>query len=259
MLVVCDAEADGLDPTKFWVIVCKDETGKEYVFDRPYLNGYSEFKAFAKTVDIWVGHNFLGYDLPYFHKLIPDIDISPDSVIDTLVVSKLLHFNRPGGHSLEQYGVELGVPKISQEQWDVYDSNMIHRCTQDTRINYGVYERQKEYINSKRWSKALEVEHNIAWECNILHKNGFSFNTKEALKLLSKIKKELSFLDKELLKTFPPKPKLIREVLPRLTKHGTIAKNSIPKILSTDLSLYQGDAAFSHSTMLSKSRKYFSY
>ena len=136
---------------------------------------------------------------------------------------------------------------------------MIHRCIQDTRINYGVYERQKEYINSKRWSKALEIEHILAWECNILHKNGFYFNTKEALKLLSKIKKELFLLDKELLEVFPPRPKLVREVLPRLTKHGTMAKRRIPLVERQISTKYLRNTILSYSTMLSKSRKYFSY
>jgi DNA polymerase-1 len=236
-----------LTPTKFWCIVCKDiNTGESYIFDRPYEDNYSAFKAFAEKVTLWIGHNFLGYDLYNLLRLVPGLAISPDACIDTLVVSRLIDFARPGGHSLEQYGLEFGAPKVAQEQWDTYDPNMVTRCIQDTEINLKVYLKYSKYILSSQWSSSLAIEHLIAWDCtNELTHNGFYFNLEGAKELLQEIEGELRNLDNQLLTAFPPKPKFIREVTPRATKFGTIAKNSIPKVLGNDLTAFTPDAPFS--------------
>lgn len=240
MLVICDAEADGLYPSKFWCIVAKNyDTGEEFVFDRPYEDGYQKFISFAKQVEIWVGHNFLGYDLVHLNRLLPGLDISPDAVIDTLVVSRLLDFDRAGGHSLEQYGSEFGVSKVQQEQWDTYDPNMLERCRTDVQINQLVYEKYLPYINSPRWHPSLSLEHYIAGVCNELHDNGFYFNVNRARDLLGKINSELTTLERVLLDIFPKRSKFIREYIPKYTKFNTIAKNSVPRGQS-DLSLFNG-------------------
>ena len=61
--VVCDLEADSLDPTVIWVLVAKEaDTGNVHTFIRPDLDPDS-FREFSKRVSVWIGHNFLGYDL----------------------------------------------------------------------------------------------------------------------------------------------------------------------------------------------------
>ncbi len=247
--VYIDSEANGLYPTKFWVIVCRDLTTNEVrVFDRPYEDNYQTFRQYAQDVDIWVGHNILGYDLPHLRRLVPRLPISHDDCIDTLVVSRLVDFNRPGGHSLEQFGIEEKIPKLGLDKdndWTIYKDIYIERCIQDTLLGVVVYNKFLPYIESPRWSKSLYIEHSIAQMCSDMEKNGFYFNHQRALELREEIEKEIEIIDNDLLKAFPPRLVFVREVVPRLTKHGTIAKNSVPKVLGPDLSLFSADAPFS--------------
>ncbi len=80
MKIVIDIEANGLKPTKIWVIVCKDiDTGEVNVFRRPSddASEAKRFHDFAGSITHWIGHNLLGYDYPVLHDLlgleIPDL------------------------------------------------------------------------------------------------------------------------------------------------------------------------------------------
>jgi DNA polymerase-1 len=80
---------------------------------------------------------------------------------------------------------------------------------------------------------------------NTLHDNGFCFNTKKAESLLNKVEEELSILDKDILNSFPPKLKLIREVIPKETKYGTISLSSVPMAMRGYISDLSVGAPFS--------------
>lgn len=239
--VILDLEANGLNPTKIHVIVCKDvTTGEVCVFHdkQPFLD-------FAKGISRWVGHNFLGYDRPVLLRLF-GLDIPLHECVDTLVVSRLVDATLVG-HSLEDWGQRLGVPKLHTgiEDWEVLTPEMEERCRGDVEINHKLYNHFYKYLVSPQWKAALETEHFIANLCNTLHTNGFAFDTKEAKVLKEVIDKELKDIDKKLKISFLPKISLVREVTPRTTKHGTIARNSIPKVLGTDYTPYTADAPFS--------------
>ncbi len=58
--VLCDIEANGLNPDTIWCVVCKELDTEEV---RVFLQYDAEqFRAYAETVDQWIGHNFLQYD-----------------------------------------------------------------------------------------------------------------------------------------------------------------------------------------------------
>src|SRR6478735_5937241 len=105
MRVVVDIEANALkNPSKIWLIICKDiDSGKYYTF-YPYRSGeeMEKFRFFAESVSLWIGHNYLGYDLLVLKRLVYngsewDIHALYGSglarCIDTLVVSKLVDFS----------------------------------------------------------------------------------------------------------------------------------------------------------------------
>lgn len=124
---------------------------------------------------------------------------------------------------------------------------MEDRCLSDVEINYLLYKRFEKFIHSPVWKPALETEHFIASFCLELHQNGFAFDFDEAVRLRQTISQEVAGLDEQMRSGFAPKVRLIREYTPRLTKHGTIAKNSVPRDL-LDLSDYTADAPFSQIT-----------
>lgn len=244
MELVVDVEADGFDPSQIWCVVCQDvQSGVVNVFR--YARDSAELLRSATRV---VGHNLFGYDLAVLERL-AGIRIDPDRVVDTLVVSRLVDFSRPGGHSLAAWGAALGIPKLyakeSQEFFSKWSPELEARCVSDVSINTGVYLRLKPYIDSPRWSKAIAIESYVARVCRELHSNGFAFDKTKALDILDRLTISLSSLDVEIRDSFRSRFKLIREITPRITKHGTIARNSIPKSLGPDLTVYHPGCPFS--------------
>ena len=249
MRVIFDIEANALfNPTEIWVVVCKDiDTEKYYIFRNITSDNKSkeEFLTFAKNVKLWVGHNSLGYDHIVLETLVGHkIERPGEDCLDTLILSRLIDYPRDS-HSIEDYGLEFNYPKISFNNFSKYSIEMEERCIRDVDICHKIYLKYLKYINNIDRHRSIILEHKFQLIVNTLCNNGFSFNTKKAKDILSKVEEELNTLDSSILKAFPPRLKLVREVIPRGTKHGTIARNSIPKVLGEDLSVYTVDAPFS--------------
>lgn len=242
--VVFDIEANGLTPTEIHCLVAKDvATGEVRVF-----RNRNDFLPWAVDVVRWIAHNGLGYDRRVLRE-IWGFDIPFDCLIDTLVLSRLFDATRVGKapHSIEAWGAELGHQKVGADitDWSVWTQEMQDRCVSDVHINYLLYKRFEKFLTSPVWQDAIRTEHYTALLCQELHKNGFAFNLEKAQELKTRIQTEVQKLDEALKAAFPPRVRLVREVLPRLTKHGTIAKNSVPKVLGPDLTAYTAEAPFS--------------
>ena len=248
--IVIDIESNGLhNPTKIWVIVCKDiDTGRYHIF-RNLNEDESErlrFIRFTETITKLIGHNLLGYDYPVLNKLVNySCDRIADISIDTLIISKLVDYPR-SGHSVEDYGLEFGMEKGKFSDWSKYSQEMEDYCIRDVDITEKIYRKYLRYINHPERQESIRTEHQFQFVCNDLEKNGFAFNVEKAQKLLNKVLAELSELDVAILKAFPPRLKLIREITPKETKYGTISLSTIPKALRENISDYSVDAPFSY-------------
>ena len=247
MLVICDIETNALkNPTEVWCIVCREiESGKVHVFrDIP------SFLKFAPLVSIWIGHNFLGFDLGVLNSSLVGLRIRPSEVIDTLVVSRLLEYPREGGHSLEAWGSFFGIPKVGLDvSFDHWSQELEDRCIQDTLINLKVFEYFKKYIYSHQFKKSLRLEHDISYLCQEIHTNGFYYNITQAKELSSILDKIITQLEESFVSVFPRKSRLIREITPKATKHGTINKTDFRWLPSSgediDLSSFNISSPFS--------------
>jgi DNA polymerase-1 len=84
------------------------------------------------------------------------------------------------------------------------------------------------------------LEHRFQLVVNRISDNGFCFNVNRANNLLSTVNKELEKLDKEILREFPPKLKMIREIHPKETKYGTLSRTDFRWVQGGDLSEFNG-------------------
>ena len=222
--IVCDVETDSLTPTLVWCIVCKDVDTKEvFSFWRPDENGF-EFHTFAKTVDTWIGHYFIRFDYwTVLRKFFPQVKINAESIVDTCVLSKLFNYKRIGGHGLESWGETLGIKKPEIQDFNSVDKEAIlYRCRQDVEINYLLFKRWEKFLNDPRYQKAISLEHKMEFVCIDLERNGFPFDEPNARKICTSLQKRLDKLDFEIISCFKPKVSLVREILPKATKHGTL-------------------------------------
>lgn len=263
MNLIIDIEANGLvNPDKIWLIICKDVDTGEYYYFRNVTENKHESERFSRLcADVvrsggsYIGHNYLGYDRPVLVstlKLHPEV--LPALCTDTLIISKLVDYSRPGGHSVEQYGVEFGYEKgyftkFTDPTLDDPNSPLFKElekyCKRDVDITHKVYLKYLRVIKDKQWEPSITLEHQFQYIVNSLSTNGFSFNKVKALGLLNKVVSELSILDEALHREFPPKTKLIKEYTPKETKYGTISRTSVPRSTDRDLSAYTAGATFS--------------
>jgi DNA polymerase-1 len=242
--VVLDVEANGLhDYTKVWCIVAVDiDTQKEYIFDRP--SSEEEFRHFHNSVSTYIGHNLLGFDRRCLRDLL-HVDIAEKEIVDTYVLSKLLKSSMEDGHSLEAWGDRLHFPKLHTDlDFSVFSPEILQRCRRDVELNVKVYKFLMKKLDRPEFKKAIEVEHKIAVIAEEMTDNGFLFDVESAKKLRDELAEEIKKIEDKLHLAFPPKSRLIREITPRLTKYGTIAKSNLPRDW-LDLSSLSADAPFS--------------
>lgn len=155
MVVVLDCECNDIHPfvnTIHVVCVLDVETGE--------VKSYRDKETFLRDSEHWtvvVGHNLCGYDLFALARVWgTDFSIGPDTFcgrpvrfVDTLVLSRYLWPDRPGGHSLSEWGKHLGIEKIEFNDFSQYTEEMRTYCDRDTRICAAIYkELQKELVTT---------------------------------------------------------------------------------------------------------------
>ncbi len=248
MKVIIDSETNALkNYSKLWVIVCRDvETNKVHQFVRPDTNP-KEFLEFSKDVTLWIGHNILGFDLEVLKYFNLDKHIEMVNILDTLVVSRLVHQALPGGHSVEAWGNRVGIPKSTFSDFSRLSYELIDRCTDDTLIQLEIYRQLQKFIESPLWKEAIETEHLCSFSCSqILSKNGFRVNIKNVNRLLSIVNHRLSKISLELSEAFKPKTKPIRLITPKKTLKGTLNQKDFRWLEGPilDLTPYEENAPF---------------
>lgn len=245
-ILVIDTETNALwNPNEIHVICTRTWNDEVREFVQPLRNEHvkKEFYDYIRNFKTFVGHNFIQYDLlRVLNKLLPDHNIRVESVLDTLVISRLLNYSIVGGHSIKAWGDRFGIEKIGTgiEQWDTLTDEMIQRCHSDTKINLGVLKKYWKYIQSESWKPSMVLEHQIAEICGIMTLNGFAFDYEKAYRLKQSILDLLDPIDKQIAEAFPPKPTLVREITPRITKTGAFNLNDFRWYEGDDLTIFNG-------------------
>ena len=220
--IIFDIEADGLDPTVVWCIVAKELNGAVHKFDNTQI---AEGIKFLEDADVLIGHNIIGYDIPVLQKL-HGAKLT-NKLEDTLVMSRLFNPIRENGHSLKAWGWRVGCLKQEQpENFDEFTPAMLDYCVQDVRLNEAVY----NYLikEGKIFSEeSVNLEHSVAKIIKQQEKNGFFFNTQQAMELLAELKDKQLKVEDEVHNTF--KPKLVDDklVTPYIKKDGQLSKRGM--------------------------------
>ncbi len=248
---VLDIEGDGFLDTisVIWCIVCRNiDTDEVRYFLRPDENP-DEFLRFSRDVKLFIGHKIITFDWPVLTKFGLSANISLKNTLDTLVFSRLVYQARPGGHSLDNWGKILKEPKGSVKDFSVFTPEMLEYCIQDTKINKLLYLYLYPYL--KVFQVALDIEHFMEYECyHEVYKNGFKIDLEQLNALHASLSEEVNTLTLSLQELFPPKSKLVREIIPKLTKHGTLNAQDFRWLakdqeVPTDLSPYMVGVPFS--------------
>ena len=231
LTVICDIETDGLEnPQNVWCVVCReveeDSSGVPIItatrIFHPYrsLADKHSFQFYARSVSLWIGHNFLTFDAPVLNRLC-GTRIQSSSIFDTLVGSRLHDFNFQGGsHSLESWGNYLGFSKNLYENFSEWSQELENRCITDTDINFLIY----KALSHLRGTLGYRLEHSSAILCQKIKDNGFYFDIEGAKKLYKQTEIEYNILIDEVRSELKPKVKALKVIVPKRTKSGSLSK-----------------------------------
>ena len=216
--IVFDIEANGLKPTKVWVIVACDLSNQEItVFSGDTLQ---DFNTYIKDAEV-IGHNIIGYDVPVLERLL-GTDFSSCKITDTLVLSRLTDPSREGGHSLDNWGQRLGFPKGEHNDWTTYSQDMVEYCKQDVLVNVKVYYALQAVL-ANFGSESIDLEHNVQNIINRQTEAGWLLDQEHAFILLAKLKEKKYELEEMVHEKFIPLPTFVREVTPKYKKDGSLS------------------------------------
>lgn len=229
--VVADIETNGFRDigTKFWVLCATDiDTGEEFTFLRPDLDP-TPLLEFSKEVELWIGHKFLTFDAPEITRLTNgavQFDYE-NQILDTLVLSRLVYYAIPGGHSLDAWGERLNFGKIKFVDFHAYSEEMLTYCKKDVALNIKVFRYLERFYTDDKWKDSIELEHFKDMMCEELHRDGFPFDIEKAKELYQEVTIRLEELDERVQASFPPAPVFTRTYTPKTNKDGSLRKNSL--------------------------------
>ena len=195
-MIYLDLEADGLDPTTIWCVVTR-YNGVNTVHTRPDTLR----EALAGSLSV-VGHNLIGYDLPVLERLW-GLSVAPERVIDTLVLSRLFDPSKSGGHSLRNWGEELGFPKGDHDDWTCLSPEMIDYCMRDVEVTEAVH--KKLVTDMSEFSQqSVELEHKVQYVVQQQERNGWVLDQELARELCATFKERMNEIEADLQAIFPP-------------------------------------------------------
>lgn len=217
MAFIFDLETDGLldEVSKIHCLVIKDVsfgTVSSYTGDK-VEEGLRELMNIDAQGEYLVGHNVIKYDIAVIQTLYPWFKVRPYNVVDTLVLSRLIHTNIKdsdakllklgklpgklfGSHSLAAWGHRLGNYKGDYDGgWETFSQEMLDYCIQDVEVTAHLF---KQLSDENYPRMAIELEHQVAWLMAKQERNGFHFNEQAAGDLYAILAKRRGELDQEL-------------------------------------------------------------
>ena len=195
-MIYLDLEANGLTPDVIWCVVTS-ENGVSTVHTTP--DTLSE--ALRGSVSV-VGHNLIGYDMPVLERLW-GITVAPERIVDTLVLSRLCEPSKSGGHSLRNWGNDLGFPKGDHSDWSQLSQEMIDYCIQDVAVTEAVHQKLMQEMTC--FSPAsIELEHKVQASVQQQEINGWVLDQPLARDLCSTFKERMNDIEEILQKRFQP-------------------------------------------------------
>jgi len=234
---ILDLETDGLldtltkihcasilnTETKEWIVFIPDnwhESSLMFDFEVKYI---SELPAYLDTLNSLSCHNGIGFDLKVLKKIF-NYEFK-GFYRDTVLMSRILwpDLESPlhtkdngqkvkikGPHSVESWGVRLGLSKPSHSDWSTFSREMLNRNIKDTEIQAMIYEHIVDYIDTltshdKRLmlDSVFEMEQNVWKKIEQQAAHGWLFDAQYAYELIEELEGIIKPIDEELLPLLP--------------------------------------------------------
>jgi DNA polymerase I-like protein with 3'-5' exonuclease and polymerase domains len=193
-----DIETDGLDATEIWCAVTKDiDSGEVKVWKA--ANG---LRQYIEDQDLLIGHNIISFDLPVLKKLW-NLNTDSNPLKDTLIMSRLFNPVLEKGHSLDSWGVRLGLKKGDFSDFDGgLSEDMVDYCIQDVEITHALFTHLDSSLLD--WGQSVDLEHEVAMVVKKQEENGFKLDVPKCMSMLANWQQSLMDIEEELQQVFHP-------------------------------------------------------
>jgi len=193
-----DIETDGLDSTVIWCAVTKDIDTREV----KVWKSANELRQYISSQDLLIGHNIIKFDLPVLKKLW-NLNTDSNPLRDTLIMSRLLNPVIEKGHSLDAWGVRLGLKKGDFSDFDKgLSEDMVDYCIQDVEITHALFTHLDDSLLD--WGKSVDLEHEVAQIVKQQEENGFKLDVPKCMSMLAGWQQSLVDIESELQEIFQP-------------------------------------------------------
>jgi DNA polymerase-1 len=220
-----DIEGDSLQATKVHCCVainCKTRETREMTRYDEIAAFFAEEKAKGSK---FVGHNIIGYDAPTLNRLV-GTRLTISDIIDTMVMSMVYSPSFSGGHSLDNWGSKLGMPKGEFNDFSAFSPEMLRYCVQDTLICREIFIRLVKRMRDIRFTEeGLELEHRSWALIKKQQDNGFAFNEKEANILYAILRQREDTLKEKIYEYWPPRNQKVATYSRPFKKDGSRTAN----------------------------------
>jgi DNA polymerase I-like protein with 3'-5' exonuclease and polymerase domains len=213
-----DIESDGFAATKIHCIVVGDlDSGHISEFGPDQIEAAL---ARLSEADYLIGHNICGFDLPLLERLHGWTPKPGCRLVDTLIASRLVLANigdlddqaaamgdpkmgkLHGRHSLEAWGIRLGLAKvgIELEDFSQWSLELQERCVSDVSITIELW----CFLQPDgQPPAALELEHRVSRICAEITTAGIPFDRGAGEQLAQMWADRIAVLRAQLLEQFP--------------------------------------------------------
>lgn len=174
-------------------------------------------------VDMAVAHNGINYDwlaIKLYFGLNYSVKYntwgeSNISLIDSMILSKVLNPDRFGGHSLGNLSEKAGgdvkldfrksIPE--QERFKYFAADMLYYCIYDNKATTAVYKYlMEEWGDYDKWTEPFILEQRIADIITRQEHRGFAFNLKQAEENIKDLDAKMEACRLQAEPVLPPKP-----------------------------------------------------
>lgn len=225
--------------TRLWLMCTQDlDTGEvaEYNDEGNGCPSLATGLMKLQEADEVFAHNGEGYDYPVLEKLY-GLVLPRSKKRDTLVMSRLINPELPGGHSIGMWGERYGSPKGDHNDFSKYSVEMANYCRRDTEIcARRAIECSKE-LETWETSKFdlidsmplyLWIEHETAKLIALQMGTGFPFDIKTATTLAAEFWEERERLAVGVRKVFKARWKNAGTVVPKASNKKTGIMKDVP-------------------------------
>jgi len=147
-----------------------------------------------------VGHNIIDFDIPALQQFFPDFKLR-GKITDTLLDSRLIWSDTPGGHSLAKWGEFLGYHKQEWNDFSQWHPAMLYYCQRDVEVSTKVYDyiESFEYSPTARW-----LEHDFGKLIRKQKTHGVPFDAIECSRLVHVIRSDQQRIENKLKRDVKP-------------------------------------------------------